>query len=272
METFYLHPEVLPLGKIPIFVRKWGHGPKVLLVHGWLDTSLRWTSLGELLARRYEVWALDLPGFGQTSALPLHDTTLEMYAEILAKLIHHITYGEALHGLLGHSMGGLLPLLLLGRPLLFRQLIVCGVPVTGVRYVKPLTDCPGLVTKCLTTFQSLPIQLRTSVVKLGSFAALRSWGVVNHERRTLSDIDGRAAAVLLKQVCASNFLDQLKPCSANVLVIRGQHDPFASRLASEQLAEKLNGLFYEFQGAHHVPMVQQPNHFYRVIGNFLDKA
>ena len=272
METFYIDLKVLPIGEISIFIRKWGRGPKVLLTHGWLDTSLRWLYLGESLAEHYEVWALDLPGFGQTLALPLHHTTLETYAAILAELLYHITDGKELHGLLGHSMGGLLSLLLLKNSLRAKRVIVCGAPVTGVKHVKPLADDADLVMKCLMAFRALPVGLRIPLVKFGSFVALRSWHVAKNERRTLSDIDVRAAAVLLKQVCTCNLLDQLKPSSADVLVIRGQHDFFTSRLASEQLAENLNGVFYEFQGAHHAPMIEQPAHSYQVVKRFLDRV
>jgi pimeloyl-ACP methyl ester carboxylesterase len=95
---------------------------------------------------------------------------------------------------------------------------------------------------------------------------------VKNEQQTLDGVDVRAAAVLLKQVCACDLLDNLEPCSADVLVIHGQYDPYVSRPVSERLAEKLNGQFYEFQGTHHAPMVEKPQHFYRVIKDFLDKA
>lgn len=272
MELLHINLEVSPAGKIPILVRRWGHGPRVLLVHGWLDTSMRWNDLSDRLSRHYEVWALDLPSFGQTPALSLCYTTLEIYAAILAKFIRHITNKEELHGLLGHSMGAQLSLLLLKRMLPAKRVIVCGAPVAGVKWVKPLTNQPDFVTECLTIFQTLPIGLQIPLVKLGKFVALRSWNAVKNEQQTLDGVDVRAAAVLLKQVCACDLLDNLEPCSADVLVIHGQYDPYVSRPVSERLAEKLNGQFYEFQGTHHAPMVEKPQHFYRVIKDFLDKA
>ena len=272
MELFYVNLEVSPAGKIPILVRRWGHGPRVLLVHGWLDTSLRWKDLSERLSRHYEVWALDLPSFGQTPALLPCYTTLEVYAAILAQFIRHITNRQELHGLLGHSMGAQLSLLLLRSMLPAKCLIVCGAPVADVKWLKPLANQPNLVTLCLTVFKSLPVRLQISLVKLGKLVALRSWNTAKNEQQTLVDVDVRAAAVLLKQVCAFNILNELEPCKADVLVIHGQHDPYVSRPVSERLAEKLNGQFYEFQGTHHSPMIERPQHFYRVIKDFLDKS
>ena len=172
--------------------------------------------------------------------------------------------------MLGHSMGAQLLLLLLKRMLPAKRVIVCGAPVTDVKWLQPLVNHPNLVTNCLTVFKTLPIGLQIPLVKLGKLIALRSWNAAKNEQQTLADVDVRAAAVLLKQVCAYDLLDELKPCSADVLVIHGQHDPYVSRPVSERLAENLNGQFYEFRGSHHAPMVEKPQHFYRVIKDFLD--
>ena len=133
MEAFYVDFEVPPIGKLSVFVRRWGCGQKVLLVHGWMNTGLRWHYLAPYLASQYEVWALDLPGFGQTPPIPLYYTTLEIYSEIVAKLIEQISEGEVLQGLVGHSMGGILSLSLLKQPnFTVNRIIASGTPVTGV--------------------------------------------------------------------------------------------------------------------------------------------
>lgn len=273
MEILTIELDVEPIGVIPIFLKKWGRGPKVLLVHGWLDTSQKWKHLGEHLAPNYEVWTLGLPGFGETPAIPPQHTTLETYAGILARLINHLTEWEGLSGLVGHSMGGLISLLAIqSHPHLARQAIICGAPVAGVGYLKPLTDHESLVIKGLTAIQSFPINLRTRVIKLINLITLRSWRALKSEGRTLQDVHPNTAAVLLKQVCACNLLDQLKPTPVNVLVIRGEHDPLVDCATAEKLAEKLNGSFYEFQGSRHSPMTEQPDHFHRVVSRFLDKG
>lgn len=278
MEISYIDFEISPVGNVPIFFRRWGNGPKVLLVHGWLDTSLRWRRLGEYLSSHYEIWALDLPAFGQTSAIPLRYTTLEIYAEILEKFIAHVAKENGLHSLVGHSMGGLLSLLALKNSRCFtKRLIVCGASVTGIGYLKSLTAHTNTVTNCLMAFQTLPTMLRRSIIKLGSFLSFRSPRAAKNESRDLGDVDAPAAASLLKQVCACNLLYQLQlPASpipsVNVLVMRGRYDPFTSHVAYVQLAEILGGTFYEFRDAGHSPMVEQPDRSYRVIRQFLEKT
>jgi alpha-beta hydrolase superfamily lysophospholipase len=46
-----------------------GHGPAVILLHGYAETSRMWRPLMPLLAERFTVFAPDLPGIGD-SAIP----------------------------------------------------------------------------------------------------------------------------------------------------------------------------------------------------------
>lgn len=272
METFYINLEIPPIGTVPIFLRRWGQGPKVLFVHGWLDTSLKWQRIGEYLAPHHQVWALDLPGFGQTPAIPMRYTKFEIYAEILAKLIDHIGEAETLHSLVGHSMGGLLALLLLTKyPDATKHLVVCDAPIAGIWYLKPLANWTNFVTKGLKTLQALPHPLQSSLIRFGNLVGLRSWKIEKHQRQSVDETDPAAAATLLKQICACNLLEQLTPQSTNLLVIRGQYDPLVSHAASVQLAATFDGTFYEFEKAHHSPMLEQPDQFHHLIQQFLEK-
>src|SRR5438445_661865 len=61
-----------------------GHGPSVILLHGYAETSRMWRPLIPLLAKRFTVIAPDLPGIGdsdiptngidmKTAAIRIHD-------------------------------------------------------------------------------------------------------------------------------------------------------------------------------------------------------
>jgi pimeloyl-ACP methyl ester carboxylesterase len=248
MEASCIKLAVSGIGTVSIFIKKRGQGSKVLLAHGWHDNNETWRRFADYLSRRYEVWAPDLPAFGKSPPIPIQHTTLQNYAEILEALIEYITEGKGLHGLLGHSMGGLLALLLIQRrPEIARKVSVCGAPAAGVRYLKPLADHHGFVTGCLRVVQAIPLA-----------------------RWFFGNADVYAAAALLKEVCACSLLNQLKPVSAHIQVTRGEHDPYVSPAVARQTAEKLHAQFYEFQGAFHTPMVDRPEEFYRIVGSFLD--
>ena len=294
METFHIEVEVPPIGKIPVFVRRWGGGPrKVLLIHGWMDSSRRWHRLAPYLASQYEVWALDLPGCGQTPRIPPCHTTLGTYAEVVARLSKLISEGEVLHGVVGHSMGGLLSLLLLKESCVTVQCIIsCGPPIMGVSFLKSLANQTRLVAACLGMFQSF----RSAVMKLSSerinLGIHGAPGLPVFNRKILPDAyaDAPAAAILLKQICNYNlFVDllegleeashespsaslQLQHSSVATLIMRGQHDPFCSRHASLQLARAIGSVFHEVPGALHVPFIERPSATYPVLRKFLNHS
>ena len=82
------------------------------------------------------------------------------------------------------------------------------------------------------------------------------------------------AATLLKRICNCNLLNDLQPplsgTSEHVLIMRGQHDPFNSHEDSVQLAEALGGIFHEFRGARHSPLIEQPENSYPILRQFLE--
>src|SRR5262249_49101141 len=49
-----------------IFLRRFGSGPAVLLLHGFPQTHLMWRALAPLLARRFTVICADLRGYGRS--------------------------------------------------------------------------------------------------------------------------------------------------------------------------------------------------------------
>jgi haloacetate dehalogenase len=53
-------------GETTIFVRSYGSGPPVLLLHGFPETHLMWRNVAPLLARNYTVVCADLRGYGRS--------------------------------------------------------------------------------------------------------------------------------------------------------------------------------------------------------------
>ena len=93
-----------------------GHGPPLLLLHGYSDSADTWRILLHRLARENRrAVALDLPGFGTCDPLAEDEpimAQLERFA--LAALEWHAPEGGAI--VCGNSLGGLLSLLLAQRP------------------------------------------------------------------------------------------------------------------------------------------------------------
>jgi pimeloyl-ACP methyl ester carboxylesterase len=80
-----------------------GTGVPVILLHGYLMSSQIWKDFLTLLAMKYRVIAIDLPGHGNSSTYPpVH--SMELMAEAVASVLRNERINQC--RIIGHSMGG----------------------------------------------------------------------------------------------------------------------------------------------------------------------
>lgn len=102
-----------------------GSGEPILLVHGWGGSSESLTPLGKLLAKKYKVILLDLPGFGK-SDLPEPSWGVEEYANLMVELLESLKIKKVNY--FGHSFGGGLGLYLAAtKPEFVTTLTLCNI-------------------------------------------------------------------------------------------------------------------------------------------------
>lgn len=89
-----------------------GRGPSVVLLHGFCETHRVWDSFTPLIAEGHTVHAIDLPGFGISSALPSGFSLAEVADHIAQRLGQEDARPRAI---IGHSLGGYVALELLAR-------------------------------------------------------------------------------------------------------------------------------------------------------------
>jgi haloacetate dehalogenase len=91
-----------------IFLRRFGSGPAVLLLHGFPQTHLMWRSVAPLLARRFTVICADLRGYGR-SGCPASGPDHAPYAKrAMAKDMVSVMgkLGFSRFSVAGHDRGG----------------------------------------------------------------------------------------------------------------------------------------------------------------------
>lgn len=88
---------------IPIFYETFGHGPAVVLLHGFLESSTMWKPFIPKLSENNTIIVLDFPGHGRSGVVS--DThSMELMAEVVNDILQHLQITSATFT--GHSMGG----------------------------------------------------------------------------------------------------------------------------------------------------------------------
>ena len=91
-----------------IFLRRYGKGPAILLVHGFPRTSLMWRFLAPKLAESYTVICVDLRAYGRSGISPSTDDHFPYSKRAMAKELVDVMdkLGFPTFALIGHDRGG----------------------------------------------------------------------------------------------------------------------------------------------------------------------
>ena len=91
-----------------IFVRRYGKGPAILLVHGFPRTSLMWRFLAPKLAENHTVFCVDLRSYGRSGVPASTDDHFPYSKRAMAKELVDVMakLGFPTFTLIGHDRGG----------------------------------------------------------------------------------------------------------------------------------------------------------------------
>lgn len=235
-----------------------GPSPLLVALHGWLLAGRLWTPLATALAPRWELWAPDLPGFGQRPRPRGLQPNLASYGRWLAAAAQQQANGRPIV-LLGHSLGG--SVALHAAPLLGEQLV-------GV----------------------IQIAAGGGVYQPRAFAQVRRGGALFLRWRPgwLAELPGsdpvrsplvaerRAAQGLLACSTGRGAVRQLPQLTARLQVpslwIAGERDQvMASRYVRHLAGYAPQHEFIELAGAGHLPMGQMPEQLAAPIQQWLSQ-
>ena len=88
-----------------IFIRDEGEGFPLVLVHGFLGSSVMWKAQIDFFKDNFRVITPDLPGYGKSNKAKSHNSIQSM-ANLLLECLKEKKV-DRFH-LLGHSMGGMI--------------------------------------------------------------------------------------------------------------------------------------------------------------------
>jgi pimeloyl-ACP methyl ester carboxylesterase len=132
-----------PRGRVA--VQRWGHGPLVVLVHGW---NGRGSQLGgfvaPLVTAGFQVVSFDMPGHGRSAGNK--SSILEFAATFEAVVDAHKPFFQPLAGVVAHSMGGAAVTVALSRS----RAVEPGSGLPKLVFVAPPIDVADFVTTVST--------------------------------------------------------------------------------------------------------------------------
>lgn len=244
-----------------------GHGPALVLLHGWGMHSGIWAPLLPELARHFRVTCIDLPGHGLSRG---HDGRFSL--EDAAKLAAAVAPADA--AWLGWSLGGQVAMAaaMTGRRI-SRLLLVATTPrfVTAPDWPCALPAetlaqfAASLAEDCGRTIRNfLTLQLRGDHQAAALLPALRQ------VLARCDDPDPEALRAGLGILAATDLRAAIPDILQPALVISGERDRLTPAEAGRRLADTLPaGRFLAFPGTAHTPFLSHPDEFVAAVAGFL---
>jgi pimeloyl-ACP methyl ester carboxylesterase len=256
-----------------------GSGPTLLLIHGMAGTCENWREVIEPLARDHTVIAPDLPGHGISAGGP-GDYSLGNLAAGLRDLL--LVLGHDRATLVGHSLGGGIAMQFAYQfPEMVERLVLVssgglGLEVSPVLRAAALPGADLFIAATASTGQKVGGAIGRGLSAIGMKPAAdlaevaRGYASLSEPARrkaflaTLRSVVGTEG----QRVSATDrfYLAEEVP----VLIVWGARDPIIPVGHGEEAHAALPGSTLEiFEGAGHMPQLEQPGHFIAVLKRFL---
>jgi pimeloyl-ACP methyl ester carboxylesterase len=254
-----------------------GHGDPVILIHGFLYSTLMWKKSMDAFASKFRTYAVDLWGWGYSERLNATDYSFPLYAQQILKFMDALNIPKA--SLVGQSMGGGTSIYLAAHyPERVNKLVLVDpaaipYPVTtiGRIYQQPfigefLNALPGdaLIENNIKTIwfydrnkvsreylQEVVQPLRIRGTSEGLMCILRS---------------------MLKPPYVEDEVNMLAQTNKSILIVHGREDKAVPLDRSEKLHRLWQGSkLVVFEKAGHSPHEEHPEEFNRIAIDFLSE-
>lgn len=267
------------VGRDRISTLSMGEGPPVLLLHGLGGTKVSFFDTAAALSRRYEVHAIDLPGFGSSSKPTLAPYDAPFFARVVSQVMDALGIERA--HLVGNSMGGrvALEIALRGPERVGALALLCPAVAFLRRGLHPL------VRVLRPELGLLPHRFRRATV------ASQFWGlfadrdlvdpsvadVVVEEFQRIYGTPGARLAFLAsarnlyldEPLGEGGFYPRLAELSRPALFVWGSEDKLIPARFSDHIARWLPGAEQiVLEGCGHVPQVERPDQTTGLIERF----
>lgn len=282
-------PQVIELSHGPLAYRAAGHGPPLILLHGWAASSRYWLITLADLSADFRVYALDLPGFGDSPALP-EPGTVARQAQTVLEFADAL--GLTTFDINGHSYGAAVAVMLAAsQPQRVKRLVITSLGAIGneiervifalarapldltlrvgypwLNLIAPWVELWRPFATALLCVPPLPQMMAARFIENG----LREKWMLQEGIVDLTKMDLRAHLMAVVSVGDPQVFDAFRTAPQPVLLIGGAHDqimPPESLQAAAQVMRQPRLALIEQCG--HIPMIEQPEAYHAALRSFL---
>ncbi|MBI5530717.1 MAG: alpha/beta hydrolase [Candidatus Doudnabacteria bacterium] len=227
----------------------------VIFLHGWRSNKEVWNGVVNEVIRlsSYQVYAIDLPGFGSSSA-PKEPWRVGDYAEIIKGFVEQKELQAII--IVGHSFGGRVGIKLAAKyPSLVSKLIL--VDAAGFTNAAAKKNVMGFAAKIVKPlFRPKFMQgLRKSIYKI--IGAEDYVATPNLQQTFVNTINEDLSAEMEKIICPT-------------LIITGENDKDTPVEYGQKMKNIIhNSKFIILSGAGHFSFLDQPEDFAKVLTEFI---
>lgn len=266
-----VEPQVARIGRFDIrYVRK-GQGASVILIHGLASSIYSWAEVIGPLSERFDVIALDLPGFGASSKPG--DLSFSEYEPTLVGLMDALKVPKA--HFVGNSMGGALSLLMAARE---RDRVDHVVILDSAGFALKPEERPFLARLLASKAAGalgdrLPV--KRLLTRLFLERLIRDRARITDERIDeyvapfLSEGAMTSARSLLLSRLDEDFAGDLASIQAKTLVLWGRFDPWLPLSHADRFVAEIKGARKVVLETGHMPQEEKPAEVAQLIGDFL---
>ena len=249
--------QTIRINQIPVHYKLTGKGKDLILLHGWGCDLEIFKSIHTGLEEDFKVYAIDLPGFGQSPEPPSPWGT-EEYASLIESFIQQLRIDAPI--ILAHSYGGRISIRLANRMALHKIVLTGGAGIKAKR--KPIYYFKVYTYKWIKSLLQLPF--------------IKKWGesILEDYRKKVGSSDYKSASNTMRQVLIKAVNEDLKHLLPTIkvptLLIWGEKDT-ATPLRDGQLMEKLipdAGLVI-LKNATHYAFLEKSREFLIIVKHFL---
>ncbi len=242
--------------------------PYILYIHGWSHSHRIWEPIISTLATTddYTHIAVDLPGFGNSTVPHGFDYALHSFGECLGDFVSQIP--EKPFAIIAHSMGGLVALSnMMQKEIGFLKIAICGSPLAGLPFLRPLFYCPGLVYANMALRALLP---NFALKHAGHFTIARH-NFHKITREFIEDIRKASAETMTR--CLKNIafckLPETSYPNKDIILIRGEKEIVLTKKVAETYARAWNAPLITLPGVSHTYALEDPHLFGEILRRFL---